>query len=166
MFVLGDVYFFMLIKKANKTAVRSTARNVLHLQIDISSTALGIRALHTRALNTHDILIKDDCLWLVKLGDTSEYENLVEVLMWYVSVWHACSEITVLTIDLVLIDQLRVGKRSLHLMDSVKAKKRWTTIYWRVNIFFKKCHIVTRLDKERASFLKINDIDDTIFCDA
>jgi hypothetical protein len=32
-------------------------------------------------------------------------------------------------IDLVLIDQQSVGKRSLHLMDTVNAKKRWTTIY-------------------------------------
>jgi hypothetical protein len=33
-----------------------------------------------------------------------------------------------ITIDL-LIDQQSVGKRSLHLMDTVNAKKRWTTIY-------------------------------------
>jgi hypothetical protein len=39
------------------------------------------------------------------------------------------------TIDLVLIDQQSVGKRCLHLMDTVNAKKRWTTIYWRVNNF-------------------------------
>jgi hypothetical protein len=32
------------------------------------------------------------------------------------------------TIDLVLIDQQSVGERSLHLMDTVNAKKRWTTI--------------------------------------
>jgi hypothetical protein len=32
-------------------------------------------------------------------------------------------------IDLVLIDQQSVGKRGLHLMDSINAKKRWTTIY-------------------------------------
>jgi hypothetical protein len=38
-------------------------------------------------------------------------------------------------IHLVLIDQQSVGKRSLHLMDTVNAKKRWTTIYWRVNNF-------------------------------
>jgi hypothetical protein len=37
--------------------------------------------------------------------------------------------------DLVLIDQQSVGKRSLHLMDTVNAEKRWTTIYWRVNKF-------------------------------
>jgi hypothetical protein len=47
-------------------------------------------------------------------------------------------------IDLVLINQQSVGKRSLHLMDTVNAKKRWTTIYWRFNKFFKKCYIVTR----------------------
>jgi hypothetical protein len=40
-------------------------------------------------------------------------------------------------------------------MDSVNAKKRWTTIYWRVNKFFKESHVVTRLAKERASFLKL-----------
>jgi hypothetical protein len=31
-------------------------------------------------------------------------------------------------IDLVIIDQHSVGKRSLHLMDTVNAKKGWTTI--------------------------------------
>jgi hypothetical protein len=45
-------------------------------------------------------------------------------------------------------------------MDTVNAKKRWTTIYWRVNKFLKQSHIETRLAKEQASFLKINDIDD------
>jgi hypothetical protein len=62
------------------------------------------------------------------------------------------------TIDLVLIDQQSVGKRSLHLINNVNAKKRWTTIYWRVNKLLKESHIVTRFAKERASFLKINDI--------
>jgi hypothetical protein len=62
-----------------------------------------------------------------------------------------------MTIDL-LINQQSVGKRSLHLTDTVNAKKRWTTIYWRVNNFSKESHIVTRIAKERASFLKINDI--------
>jgi hypothetical protein len=66
------------------------------------------------------------------------------------------------TIDLVLIDQQSVGKRSLHLMDTVNAKKRWTTKwsskYWRVNKFVKESHIVTRLAKDQASFLKTNDI--------
>jgi hypothetical protein len=38
------------------------------------------------------------------------------------------------TIDLVLIDQQSVGKRSLYLMDTVNAKKRWTAIKWRVNM--------------------------------
>jgi hypothetical protein len=61
-------------------------------------------------------------------------------------------------IDLVLIDQQSVGQRSLHLMDTVNAKKRWTTSYWRVHKFLKESHIVTRHAKERASFLKINDI--------
>jgi hypothetical protein len=49
-------------------------------------------------------------------------------------------------------------ERSLHQMDIVNAEKRWTTIYWRVNKFLKESHIVTRLTKGRASFLKINDI--------
>jgi hypothetical protein len=35
---------------------------------------------------------------------------------------------SVQTIDLVLIDQPSVGKRSLLLMDTVNAKKRWMTI--------------------------------------
>jgi hypothetical protein len=63
------------------------------------------------------------------------------------------SLIIVLPIDIVLIDQESVGKRSLQLMDTVNAKKRWTTIYWCVNKFFKESHIVTRIAKERASFL-------------
>jgi hypothetical protein len=47
-----------------------------------------------------------------------------------------------------LIDQQSVRKRSLHLMDTVNAKKRWTIIYWRVNKFLKETHIVTHLAKE------------------
>jgi hypothetical protein len=50
-------------------------------------------------------------------------------------------------IDLVLIDQQSVGKRSLYLMDTVNAKKRWTTIYWYVKKFLKESHIVTPLLK-------------------
>jgi hypothetical protein len=60
----------------------------------------------------------------------------------------------------VLIDQQSVGKRSIHLMDTVNAKKRWTNIYWRDNKFLKESHIVTHDAKERASILKINDIND------
>jgi hypothetical protein len=41
----------------------------------------------------------------------------------------------VLGIDLVLIDQQSVGKISIHLMDTVNAKKRWTSIYG-VSIIF------------------------------
>jgi hypothetical protein len=63
-----------------------------------------------------------------------------------------------MAIDLVLIDQQSVGKRSLHLRDTVNAKKRWTAIYCRVNKFLTKSHILTRDPIERASFLKINDI--------
>jgi hypothetical protein len=66
--------------------------------------------------------------------------------------------LNIIIIDLVLIDQQSVGKRSLHLKDTVNAKKRWTIIYWCVNKFLKESHIVTRLVRERASFLKINDI--------
>jgi hypothetical protein len=43
-------------------------------------------------------------------------------------------------------------------METVNAKLRCTTIYWRVNNFFKESHIVTRNAEERASFLKIIDI--------
>jgi hypothetical protein len=46
-------------------------------------------------------------------------------------------------IDLVLIDQQSVGKRSLHLMYTVNAKKGWTTVYCRVNKFLEESHIVT-----------------------
>jgi hypothetical protein len=48
-------------------------------------------------------------------------------------------------------------------MDTVNAKKKWTTIYWRVNKFLKESHVVTSYAKERASFLKINDIHDIPF---
>jgi hypothetical protein len=51
-------------------------------------------------------------------------------------------------------------------MDAVNAKKRWTTINWLVNKFLKESHVVTRLAKERALFLKINDINDIIFSNA
>jgi hypothetical protein len=54
------------------------------------------------------------------------------------------------TIDLALIDQQSVGKRSLYLMDTVKARKIWTIIYWRVNKFLKESHIVTRPGNEQA----------------
>jgi hypothetical protein len=47
-------------------------------------------------------------------------------------------------------------------MDTVNAKKRWKTIYWRVNNL-KESHEVTRVDNERASFLKIKDINDILF---
>jgi hypothetical protein len=40
---------------------------------------------------------------------------------------------SVISIDLVLIDPQSVGKRTHDLMDTVNAKKRWKTIYWRVN---------------------------------
>jgi hypothetical protein len=71
--------------------------------------------------------------------------------------------ISEITIDLVLIDQQNVGKRYLHLIDTVNAKKRWTTNYWRVNKFLKENHEVTRLAKGQASFLKMNDINDILF---
>jgi hypothetical protein len=54
----------------------------------------------------------------------------------YVSLYMPISEVWLLnvdrTIELVLIDQQSVGKRHPHLMDTANAKKRWTTIYWRV----------------------------------
>jgi hypothetical protein len=37
------------------------------------------------------------------------------------------------------------------------------TTYWRVNKFLKESQRVARLTKERASFLKINDINDIHF---
>jgi hypothetical protein len=39
--------------------------------------------------------------------------------------------------ELVLIDPQSVGKRTHDLMDTVNAKKRWKTIYWRVNKYLK-----------------------------
>jgi hypothetical protein len=47
-------------------------------------------------------------------------------------------------------------------MDTVNAKKIWATIYLRVNKFLKESHEVTRFANERASFLKINDINASI----
>jgi hypothetical protein len=47
--------------------------------------------------------------------------------------------------------------------DTVIAEKRWKNIYCRVNKFLKESHIETRLTKERALFLKINDINDISF---
>jgi hypothetical protein len=44
-------------------------------------------------------------------------------------------------------------------MDTVNAKNKWTTIYWRVNDLTES-HIVTRRANERASFLNMNDIND------
>jgi hypothetical protein len=73
------------------------------------------------------------------------------------------TKIMIQPIDLVLTDQQSVGKRSLHLMDTVNTKKKWTTIYWRVNKFLKESHVVTRLVKKRVSSLKINDINDILF---
>jgi hypothetical protein len=40
-------------------------------------------------------------------------------------------------IDLVLIDPQSVRKRTHNLMDTVNAKKRWNTVYWRVNKYLK-----------------------------
>jgi hypothetical protein len=69
------------------------------------------------------------------------------------------------TLEAIAIDQQSVGKRSLHLMDTVNAEKRWATIYWRVNNFWKKVTmwLSFRLAKERISFLKIKDINDISF---
>jgi hypothetical protein len=82
--------------------------------------------------------------------------------------WHCPSDrefsfprfVSLLILSLWLIDQQSVGKRSLHLMNTANAKKRWKTIYWRVNKFLKESHIVTCYAIERATFLKINDIND------
>jgi hypothetical protein len=49
-------------------------------------------------------------------------------------------QVSLTIIELVLIDQQSMGKRSLHLMDTVNAKKRWTTVYLRVNIFYTELH--------------------------
>jgi hypothetical protein len=51
-------------------------------------------------------------------------------------------------------------------MDTVNAKKRWTAIYWGVNKFLKENHIVATYIHamlKRASYLKINDINDISF---
>jgi hypothetical protein len=67
---------------------------------------------------------------------------------------HEFYKSTVPTIDLILIDQQRVGKRSLRLIVTVNAKKRWTTILACQQIFKKVLHSDT-LAKDRASFLKV-----------
>jgi hypothetical protein len=38
--------------------------------------------------------------------------------------------LSVSSIDLILIDQQSVGMRSLHQMDGVNAKMRWSIIKW------------------------------------
>jgi hypothetical protein len=45
--------------------------------------------------------------------------------------------LSVIPIDLVLIDPQSMGKRTHDLMDNVNAKKRWKTICWRVNKYLK-----------------------------
>jgi hypothetical protein len=47
-------------------------------------------------------------------------------------------------------------------MDTVNANKRWTTIYWCVDKL-EESHKVTRRAKERASLLKISDINEISF---
>jgi hypothetical protein len=49
------------------------------------------------------------------------------------------------SVDLVFVDQKCVGKRSLHLMDTVNAKQRWTTVYWHVNKFLRASIIFENL---------------------
>jgi hypothetical protein len=62
------------------------------------------------------------------------------------------------TIDLLLKDQQSVGKRSLHLMDTVNAKKRCATIYRRVNKFLKESQEVTSLLKNEHHFWKLTTL--------
>jgi hypothetical protein len=50
------------------------------------------------------------------------------------------------------------GKESLHLMETVNAKKRWATINWRVKKFMKESRKVTRLAKEREPLLIITTL--------
>jgi hypothetical protein len=64
-------------------------------------------------------------------------------------------------IDLVLIDQQSVGKRSLHLVDTVNAKKKRP--FTGVLTIFDREPNIAHPAKEQASFLKINDINDIIF---
>jgi hypothetical protein len=66
---------------------------------------------------------------------------------------------TLSTIDLVLIDQQNVGKTSLHLMDTINAKKMDDHLL-ACQQFVTESHILTRLTNERASFLNMNDIND------
>jgi hypothetical protein len=51
----------------------------------------------------------------------------------YANAWCATTSAhqraAVYIIDLVLINQQSVGKKSFHLMDTVNANKRWTTIF-------------------------------------
>jgi hypothetical protein len=98
-----------------------------------------------------------DPVYAEAIVSVNQYDIVLDVLIVNQTGW-------LLTfIDLVLINQQSVGKRSLHLMDTIKAKKGWTIIYWRVHKFLKESYVVTRLAKERVSFLKINDIIDILF---
>jgi hypothetical protein len=62
---------------------------------------------------------------------------------------------TVKTIDLVLTDQQSVWKAILHLLDTVNTKKRWKTIYWHVNNFWKLTTLMTFNFLERLTVLSL-----------
>jgi hypothetical protein len=62
-------------------------------------------------------------------------------------------------IDLVLIDQQRAKEKSSS-DGHCQCEKEMDDHLFRVNEFLKESHIVTRLAKERALFLEINDIND------
>jgi hypothetical protein len=81
---------------------------------------------HTRQVTINKLLLLK---WLIKLlllkfGIDLEY---MYILM------NDSRDNTVLSRDLILIDQQSVGKRSLLLMETVNVKMRWTIIYYRVN---------------------------------
>jgi hypothetical protein len=73
---------------------------------------------------------------------------------------HITLPVAVQPIDLVLKDQQSVGKRSLHLMATVNAKRRWKTGLLVFQQFWKESNEVTCRADQQTSFLKINDIND------
>jgi hypothetical protein len=80
---------------------------------------------------THTILKPVDYFIISFLFTCCQWCIVDWIYKWY-WIWHGN------IVDLVLIDQQSVGQKSLHLMDTVNAKKRWTTINWRVNNFWQR----------------------------
>jgi hypothetical protein len=110
-----------------------------------------MRALRSM-INVRNVVIRQEC-------DVENVETKIKMNRKYV--WSYVYDWPCLQCNQRLIIN-RTTKRGKEKSTSgtVNAKKRWTTTYWRVNTFLKERHEVTSIAKERASFLKINNIND------